>query len=373
MQADCLFNVSKIIEAGVDADVGAVRNYAEHLVKHLRKNGDPKAAKAIAACLRPSRAKKVELARGLSEHPPVPVDNESRMPLADTELLDRGSVSLFLPASIEAETQRFFDFFHAAPQLAENGVGISPSILIHGPPGCGKTQLARFVAAELQLPLITARTDGLISSYLGSTAKNIRYLFEYVASRPCIFFLDEFDAIAKMRDDGHELGELKRVVISLLQNIDALGHDRVLLAATNHEHLLDPAIWRRFSFRVHLTEPDHDTRLSMLREFFRGFAEDLLIETVAALGGGLTGAELRQIAENTVREAIVADEECVSMLSAVTATISASREIDADAEIPIDKCVRLLRAANPKLFTQGKIASIFNVSQPKICRLLKTG
>lgn len=373
MDSEYVFDVTKIIEAGLNGDVTAVQAYAEQFVAHLRSQGDSSAAKTIASCLKPSRAKKVALARGLSEFPPIPVDSESRMPLADVELPDLEKAHLFLPESIRAEVGRFFDFFRAAPQLIENGVGISPSMLVHGPPGCGKTQLARFIAAELHLPLIVARTDGLISSFLGSTAKNIRLLFEHVASRPCIFFLDEFDALAKMRDDDRELGELKRVVISLLQNIDALGHERVLLAATNHEHLLDPAIWRRFSFRVQLAEPDYETRLSMLAWFFRDYANDLLIEAVAAIGDGLTGAELRLIAENAIREAIIAGESQVSISSAISATVHVSQKIEAGSELPIDKCARMLREANPRLFTQEKIANIFNVSQPKICRLLKTG
>src|SRR4029077_10470965 len=108
-----------------------------------------------------------------------------------------------------------------------------PSLLIYGPPGCGKTQLARHVAEELHLPLLTARVDTIVSSYLGNTSKNIRSLFEHAMARPCVLFLDEFDAIAKLRDDQHELGELKRVVISLLQNIDALDSSITLIPATD--------------------------------------------------------------------------------------------------------------------------------------------
>ena len=372
MRNEYTFDISNIIEAGVNGDTDTVRAYADQFVKHLKENGDAETAKTIRQCLRPSRAKKVSLARSLAKDIAIPVCSESQMPLADAEFPEPDSVRVFLKPEVQVEVDRFINFFHAADRLAESGVGISPSMLIHGPPGCGKTLLARHIAAELEMPLITARTDGLISSYLGSTAKSIRLLFEHAASMPCVLFLDEFDALAKMRDDERELGELKRVVISLLQNIDALGHEHVILAATNHDHLLDPAIWRRFSFTIHLTEPDFDERSAMLVEFFGKFADELTIETVAAIGGGLTGAQLKQIAENAIRDAILADQERPSISDIVAATITANPEFKSNDEPLIETCTRLLRKANPKRFTQNKIAQLFEVSQTTIHRLLKT-
>ena len=96
-------------------------------------------------------------------------------------------------------------------------------MLLYGPPGVGKSETAKYVAARLEVPLYTVRTDSLVSSYLGSTSKNLRSVFDFVSAEPCVLFLDELDAIAKQRDDSQELGELKRVVISLLQNIDKLN------------------------------------------------------------------------------------------------------------------------------------------------------
>ena len=110
-------------------------------------------------------------------------------------------------------------------------------MLMYGPPGTGKSRLARHIAGELGLELYVARLDGLISSFLGSTSKNIRALFDFAAKTPCVLFLDEFDAIAKLRGDTQELGELKRVVNSFIQNLDSLGPQSIVLAATNHEEL----------------------------------------------------------------------------------------------------------------------------------------
>ena len=101
-----------------------------------------------------------------------------------------------------------------------------------------------------------ARLDTLISSLLGNTAKNIHKIFEYAKKQPCVLFLDEFDAIAKARDDQHELGELKRVVNSLLQNMDEYCQNGILVAATNHHELLDSAIWRRFQTVIEMPKPE---------------------------------------------------------------------------------------------------------------------
>ncbi len=136
------------------------------------------------------------------------------------------------------------------------------------PPGCGKTTLAKHIAKELDMPIIIARFDSLISSLLGSTAKNIRKLFDYAKSRPCILFLDEFDAIAKARDDNQETGELKRVINSLLQNIDEFSENGILIAATNHEQLLDSAIWRRFEKIINVSIPNNSEVQNLVRLYF---------------------------------------------------------------------------------------------------------
>ena len=122
---------------------------------------------------------------------------------------------------------------------------------------------------------MVARLDGIVSSLLGSTAKNIRKIFDYASSIPCILFLDEFDAIAKARDDQHELGELKRVINSLLQNIDAMPSDHVLIAATNHAELLDNAIWRRFVQTVEIGLPEQTEIEEMIDIFSEPFTSEL--------------------------------------------------------------------------------------------------
>ena len=133
------------------------------------------------------------------------------------------------------------------------------SLLLYGPPGCGKTSIAYYLAHRLGLPLVTARLDALISSLLGNTAKNLRRVFDFANRQPCVLFLDEFDAIAKARDDQHELGELKRVVNSLLQNMDTYCQHGVLIAATNHQELLDDAIWRRFQTVIEVPKPANNS------------------------------------------------------------------------------------------------------------------
>ena len=118
------------------------------------------------------------------------------------------------------------------------------------PAGNGKESPRALHRAGVGPGLYVARLDGLISSFLGSTSKNIRALFDFAAKTPCVLFLDEFDAIAKLRGDSQELGELKRVVNSFIQNLDTLGNQSIVIAATNHQELLDSAIWRRFSYRL---------------------------------------------------------------------------------------------------------------------------
>ena len=168
-------------------------------------------------------------------------------------------------------------------------------MLFCGPPGCGKTMTANALAKELGLPIAYVHLDGLVSSYLGQTGTNIRKIFEFVKGKRIMLFLDEFDAIAKKRDDSHELGELKRVVTTLLQNMDEMPANVFLVAATNHHHLLDPAIWRRFDISILLEEPDEMQRKKMIEKSLQDFLKEYNIDLqiLVVLTDGMSGAQIQ--------------------------------------------------------------------------------
>lgn len=128
-------------------------------------------------------------------------------------------------------------------------------VLLVGPPGNGKTTLAEAIAESLAIPFFVVRYEAMIGSFLGETATRLKRVFDYARTTPCVLFFDEFDAVGKERGDTHETGEIKRVVTSLLMQIDDLPSYVVVIAATNHAELLDRAVWRRFQLRLTLPAP----------------------------------------------------------------------------------------------------------------------
>jgi SpoVK/Ycf46/Vps4 family AAA+-type ATPase len=158
---------------------------------------------------------------------------------------------------------------HRADLLRSHGLQPRHRVLLSGPPGNGKTALAEAMAEALAVPFLSVRYDTLIGSYLGETTQRLRKLFDYVRTTPCLLLFDEFDAVGKERGDVHETGEIKRVVSSLLLQIDALPSTVVVVAATNHAELLDRAVWRRFQVRLAMPAP---SRAEIARFLSRAFA-----------------------------------------------------------------------------------------------------
>jgi len=140
-------------------------------------------------------------------------------------------------------------------------------ILLQGPPGNGKTSLAEAIATSLSVPFFVIRYEGVIGTYLGETAVRLKKLFEYVCTRRCVLFFDEFETLGKERGDLHETGEIKRVVSSLLLQIDSLPSYVVVITATNHPELLDRAVWRRFQIRLNLPKPNQNSIYKWLDKF----------------------------------------------------------------------------------------------------------
>ena len=137
----------------------------------------------------------------------------------------------------------------------KQGLVPTRSIIFTGPPGVGKTFAARWIARELNRPLLTLDLSAVMSSFLGRTGNNVRHVLDYAKSVQGVLLLDELDSIAKRRDDNTDVGELKRLVTVLLQEIDDWPSTGLLLAATNHPDLLDPAVWRRFEMRIEFPMP----------------------------------------------------------------------------------------------------------------------
>ena len=199
-------------------------------------------------------------------------------------------------------------------KLRSWGISTPSRILFCGPPGTGKTLSAHILANELGYDLFYVRLDSLISSYLGQTGNNLRRIFDFSREKRAILFLDEFDAIAKMRDDTNELGEIKRIVNSLVQNIDAFSSEGLLLAATNHPQLLDMAIWRRFDEVFWFDLPSRNERVRIFQVHTRTMPlDDLDFDTLAEKTKDFSGSDIEKTVRLAARNAVTEDRSFISI------------------------------------------------------------
>lgn len=169
------------------------------------------------------------------------------------------------PRTVTAELSQIVHEWNAHDALTEAGLHPVKTALLHGPPGVGKTLAARWLAIELSMPLATLNLAATMNSYLGKTGQNIAKVLEYARTNACVLFLDEFDALGKRRSDDQDVGELKRIVNVLLQAVDQWSGPSLLVAATNHESLLDAAIVRRFEATIEFPAPSSQQVGSVLR------------------------------------------------------------------------------------------------------------
>jgi hypothetical protein len=287
----------------------AVRKQIERLRDALAQEGDTKAAGALASLLtaaeRTSELSPSRIVRSraqlsgetLTANTQVPVDRETSAPLAQLIFPSetRTSAPLFND-TVSKAVQAVLEEWSNLEPLFEVGVQAAKTCLIYGAPGTGKTRLALWMSAQLDLPILLAKIDGLVSSFLGTTARNIANLFTFANRYRCVLLLDEFDAFAKLRDDPQEVGEIKRVVNALLQNLDTRRDVGLTIGITNHPHLLDSAVWRRFEVQLEIPKPDFDVRVEIARHFMPPVnAPETHLRMIAWFTDGATGAEIETL------------------------------------------------------------------------------
>ena len=240
----------------------------------------------------------------------APRDKDSLLELYDVVYPDIALADVVLPENQKRLILQILSEQGNDSKLKQHNLPPANRLLLCGPPGCGKTMTAYAIAHELQLPMAYVRIDGLVSSYLGQTSVNLRKIFSSVSDRKIVLFLDEFDAIAKKRDDGHEMGELKRVVTALLQNFDNMPSNVFLIAATNHEHLLDPAIWRRFNYTIDIGLPDAEQRSILIQRWIDEYSMEhtIDIKKLTDLTADRSAAQIKELITSAAKRYVTTDQ-----------------------------------------------------------------
>jgi len=292
-----------------------------------------------------------------------PVDADSRRRLLREESNLVFEAEPIWEKSIENQLFEVLLEREKAKDLIEAGLEPIRSLIFTGPPGVGKTLAANWLASKLNLPILTLDLASVMSSLLGKTGSNIKSVIDYAKSIPCVLLLDEFDAIAKRRDDDKDVGELKRLVNVLLQAIDEWPSTSIMIAATNHPDMLDPAVWRRFEVAINFSMA---SPVIIERLFVDASISKAVAQKLSEYIGGSSYSDINRMVLSAKKKAVLNDkklDECI-----IEVVISGS-----DSDLASQNNARDLQILQLSLqgLSQRKIASELNVSHPTVGKILK--
>lgn len=364
----------------------AIVQQVERLKKALEKDGNTKEAKAIADLLSvkeksvemaPSRISRSFVMAGeeLTVNTPIPVDKETSTPLAQVIFKDAlPTDGPILNYEVEAAIESILFEWRSYDELSKIHAQPSRSCLIYGEPGTGKTHLALWIAKQINMPVVLARLDGLMSSFLGTSSRNIGNLFAFASKYKCVLLLDEFDAIAKLRDDPHEVGEIKRVVNTLLQNLDLRGKIGFTIGITNHEGLLDPAIWRRFDTQIHIPKPSKEIIPTLIQRFMQPVEiTEIDIQFLTWAIEGSSGADIESLARWVKKSLVLHPDASIVSHIKKFALLNSGRISNHKKEIlslPETELITTLARATNYNFNQTDLAHLLKKSQSSVSKLL---
>ncbi len=301
-----------LIKSGAAGNSTEFRRAAEDLIREEREKKHHILANDLEGLLSGVDGRPV--ARPASRPYDVPHDRERNLALIEMRDARRDLGDIVLSDENRAVLDQIVAEQARAELLATHGLCPATRVLFWGPPGCGKTTAAEVLASELDLDLAVVRFDAIVSSFLGETSANLRRVFDFLARERVVALFDEFDAIGKSRGDESEHGELKRVVNAFLQMMDAYRGRSVLLAATNHERLLDRALWRRFDEVAEFDLPTTPQTKDLLRMKLRAVRHDIPIDD-ARIAKGLTGfthADVERVVIRAIKTMVLAGRDTLT-------------------------------------------------------------
>jgi SpoVK/Ycf46/Vps4 family AAA+-type ATPase len=304
-----------LVQAGNAGDKRGFRTVTEAIIAEERAKRHDVLAERLSKAIAPNGN-----GNGMHNAVIAPIDSFSRGRDFIAEVMPhRRLEDLVLSDASRQNLREFIEEQHRADILRAHGLEPRNRVLLVGPPGTGKTTVAEAIAEAIAVPLFVVRYEALIGSYLGETASRLKRVFDYARTTPCVLFFDEFDAIGKERGDIHETGEIKRVVSSLLMQVDELPSYTIVAAASNHPELLDRAAWRRFQLRLNLPLPSHKQLAEFIGSFLARFG-DVRGQSSAAIAkalGPISYAEAEEFCLDVRRRQVLSagEKELRSIIS----------------------------------------------------------
>ena len=310
----------QLIRAGANGDSGAFRQVSEEVIREERLKQHHLLANDLEQILYGNT--KPLASNSLSRlMPAVPMDKERGLPLLDIRQPQRSLEELILSRQTLSSVEELLEEHRRQDVLRTYGLRASSKVLFFGPPGCGKTLAAEVIACELDLPLAIVRLDAMVSSFLGETSANLRKVFDFITQYPLVVLFDEFDALGKERSDSSEHGELRRVVNAVLQMMDAYQGNSLMIAATNHEQILDSAVWRRFDDTLEFLLPNPELLPQILQLKLRGVRRQFDTDDaeIIELFKNNSPADVERVVRRAVKRMILKNQEFLAVKDLVQA------------------------------------------------------
>ena len=290
-----------LLKSHLDGDEQRFYSIAMQIAAHEARSGHGKLAEELRELIDKAKIRRVP-------GKPVPINClQGELASLLTVSYPKARISdMVLDASLEKQLLRVIREQRCATQILEHGLSPRRKLLLYGPPGTGKTLTASVLAGELGIPLFQVRLDGLITKFMGETAAKLRQIFDTTDQTRGVYFFDEFDAIGSQRGMANDVGEIRRVLNSFLQMIEQDQSLSLIIAATNHQRILDHALFRRFDDVLSYELPKENQISSLFKSRLSGFTtKNISWKHLAETSIGLSYADIARVAEDVLKEALI--------------------------------------------------------------------